>query len=149
MNLNINTNIRFATKEDYPVICSLLESGGLPLEGVKEYLSNFLILFQNDSLAGTIGLEIYSDKALLRSLAVNKDYRGKGYGLLLSQKIIELAKTKDISELYLLTESAKHFFEKLGFKKISRDEVDKQVQTSVEFCSVCPQSAVCMLLKLN
>lgn len=147
--LSIKDETRFATKEDYPVICSLLESAELPLEGVKEHLNNFILFFQNDLLVGTVGLEIYGDKALLRSLGLNKDHQGKGYGLFLSQKIIELAKTKEISELYLLTESAQHFFEKLGFEKISRNEVDKQVQTSVEFCSVCPQSTVCMLLKLN
>ncbi|MFQ5584750.1 MAG: GNAT family N-acetyltransferase, partial [Calditrichia bacterium] len=52
----------------------------MPEEGVRENLQNFFVLMNNGKLIGTVGLEIYGDKALLRSLAVASNYQGKGYG---------------------------------------------------------------------
>ena len=143
------TSIRNAGKTDYKQIKNLLQSVDLPLEGVYENLSNFLILFQDSKLIGTVGLEIYGEKALLRSLAVTEGQQGNGYGQKLCYSIIDKAKELNTSELYLLTENAEGFFASQGFKTISREKVDKSVKSSVEFQSVCPESATCMFLRVQ
>ena len=143
-----NLTIRNATPEDYTPIADLLKKVNLPVQGVEEHLDNFVVLVDNKSLIGTGGLEIYNDKALLRSLAIHPDYQKKGYGQQLYRYIIENARKQNITELYLLTETAERFFTAMGFKKISRELVNEQVKTSEEFRSVCPTSAACMRLTL-
>jgi len=143
-----NLAIRSATLADYASISILLKQVNLPTQGVKEYLDNFVVLKDGELLIGTGGLEIYGDKALLRSLAVHPDYQNKGLGKWIYQHILENAKNQNITELYLLTETAERFFTTVGFEKISRELVDERVKTSEEFRSVCPTTAACMRLKL-
>ncbi len=99
-------------------------------------------------LRGTVGLEIYNDKALLRSLAVAGAHQGQGFGQKLYFAIIEKAREHGIREIYLLTETAEKFFANQGFEKISRDSADVKVKESIEFRSACPETASCMLMKL-
>lgn len=141
--------IRPAAAEDLIGIQSLLTSVMLPVEGVEKHLADFLILSQEGKFIGTVGLEIYGDKALLRSLAITPQEHGNGYGIQLYQAIIRKAQERGISEIYLLTETAEKFFTARGFEKISRDVVDERVKASVEFQSACPASAACMRMKLR
>ena len=76
------------------------------------------------------------------------DYQNSGLGKRIYNQILENARHQNITELYLLTETAERFFTAMGFEKISREIVDEQVKTSEEFRSVCPDTAVCMRLKL-
>ena len=134
--------------EDIQAILDLLKKESLCVEGVEKHLNNFLSLYSNEILIGTVGLEIYGNKALLRSLAVDKLHQNKGYGKKLCSEIIEKARLENITELYLLTTTAPKFFETIGFVRIPRDSADENVKTSEEFLSLCPASAVCMMLKL-
>ena len=140
--------IQSAVIEDYTGIQSLLESVNLPIEGVQEHLDQFITLYEGEELVGVVGLEIYEDKAILRSLAVNRNRQGEGYGRLLTDKIIQQARNEKLSELYLLTETAETFFARFGFETISRDLVDSKVKTSIQFQYLCPESAPCMRLRL-
>jgi amino-acid N-acetyltransferase len=150
MNPNRHGNsysIRQAEETDYDLILNLLQTVDLPIEGVKENLNYFLLLFDDRQLIGTVGLEIYGEKALLRSLAITKERQGEGFGQRLYHRIIEKARELKISDLYLLTEGAEGFFASRGFKTISREIVDENVKSSIEFQAVCPESATCMFLK--
>jgi len=143
------TLMRNAGETDYEQIKSLLQSVDLPIEDVPQNINNYLMLFKGSQLIGTVGLEIYGEKALLRSLAVATAQQGNGYGQKLCHSIIERARELNIMELYLLTENAEVFFASQGFKIISRDKVDRKVKSSVEFQSVCPESATCMFLRVQ
>lgn len=138
-----------AQEENLPAIKSLLESVNLPFDGVKEHLTNFILLKKGNEVIGTIGLEIYHDKALLRSLAVASEYQRNGFGKKLYYTIIEKSRERRIRVIYLLTEIAEGFFAKEGFEKIARDLVDDAVKQSVEFRSACPASAVCLRLAVK
>lgn len=140
--------IRAADAKDYLPLLGLLKSVNLPTQGVKKHLQHFKVMVIDETLVGTVGLEIYGRKALLRSLAVVKEHQGKGYGNFLYQAILTEALQKNISELFLLTETAQTFFAARGFKAVSREQVDRRVKTSREFLEACPESAVCMHLKL-
>ena len=137
-----------ARKEDLPAIKALLESVNLPLQGVEAHFDNFILLKKEDVLRGTVGLEIYNDKALLRSLAVAGAHQGQGFGQKLYFAIIEKAREHGIRVIYLLTETAEKLFAKQGFEKISRNSVDTEVKESIEFRSACPEGASCMRLRL-
>jgi amino-acid N-acetyltransferase len=143
------TSIRDAGEMDYGQIKNLLQSVDLPLDGVSQNINNYLMLLEGRQLIGTVGLEIYEKKALLRSLAVATAQQGNGYGQKLCHSIIDRARKLNITELYLLTENAEGFFASHGFKIISREMVDRNVKSSVEFQSVCPESATCMILRIG
>jgi len=136
--------LRDARPNDLALIQTLLESLGLPKEGVMEHLEHFMVLMQSDRLIGTIGLEVYGKSALLRSLGVAEGFQSMGLGRRLCEAILEKAKSMNISEIYLLTETAEGFFRKYGFERIPREDVNRPVSDSVEFRSCCPVSASCM-----
>lgn len=142
------SRIRSANTGDYASILTLLEKVNLPTQGVKEHLDNFVILMDGEMLIGAGGLEIHGNKALLRSLAIHPDYQNRGWGKQIYRRLLENARLKNVTELYLLTETAETFFASAGFEKIPRELADEQVRTSEEFRSICPSTAVCMRLKL-
>jgi amino-acid N-acetyltransferase len=147
--MNTAMNTRNAAPADLSAIENLLQSAKLPLAGVREHLRNFIVLQNGEKLIGVVGLEVYGDKALLRSLAVAKEYQREGHGRFLYQAILEKARQQKIAELYLLTETAETFFAKQGFALIARESVDHKVKASIEFQSACPESAACMRLQLQ
>ena len=86
--------------------------------------------------------------ALLRSLAVDADYRNCGVATRLVGNIEDYAKSMDVDTLYLLTLTAETFFEKCGFRRIARDSAPAGIQETTEFKNLCPASAVCMVRHL-
>ncbi|MHA1924431.1 MAG: arsenic resistance N-acetyltransferase ArsN2 [Candidatus Thorarchaeota archaeon] len=130
-------------------ILSLLNDVDLPGEGVKDYISNFLTLKSKDDLDlttwGCVGLEIYGSSALLRSMAIAPEYQGKGLGTVLTEAIIEDARKKGISTLFLLTDTAEDFFRRFGFRIVERELIPEDVKTSIEFTKLCLEAPAMML----
>ena len=142
--------IRKASRADSEGICRLLEIVELPTDGVVEIVDHFLVWKSTlgeemePTIRGCIGLEVYGNNALLRSLAVHPIYQRQGIGTKLTHSVIQYARKLGINTLFLLTETAQGFFERHEFSVTSREEVPESVQQSVEFRYVCPSSAVCM-----
>ncbi|MFW9788925.1 MAG: arsenic resistance N-acetyltransferase ArsN2 [Candidatus Thorarchaeota archaeon] len=132
-----------AKDSDYASVVALLRETDLPPDHVELYMDNFLIIRrpeQSKQLVGSVGLEIYRDSALLRSLAVHSDFRGMGLGTRLVNAMIEFAKGRGIDRLFLLTDTAEKFFEKKGFVVVSRDQVPEDMKQSIEFTTLCTSS---------
>jgi amino-acid N-acetyltransferase len=109
----------------------------------------FLVYYNtHDVLVGSGGLEFYNNLALLRSLAVSPELRGQQVGKEIVSQLLEAAKQRGISEVYLLTQTASFFFQKMGFKPVARENVPDAIQKSSEFATVCPASADVLVLKL-
>ena len=121
-----------------------LEAHQLPIAGLSDHLSTTLVAKLNGIIVGSAGLEMYADGALLRSVAVTPHHQGQHLGRELTAAAIELARTMGAPALYLLTTTAERYFPKFGFERIQRSDVPPSVQTSVEFASACPASAVVM-----
>jgi amino-acid N-acetyltransferase len=105
--------------------------------------------FEGNVLVGTGGLEVYGDYGLLRSLSVKLGIRGKSVGSNLTEYLIEEAKLRKLKAIYLLTESARGFFQKHGFTDIPRDSVPEPLKVSSEFANVCPATATAMVLDIS
>ena len=147
----ITGKIRKALPTDLQDIFQLLEMNELPTVGVQQHLHQFLV-WENTTesqIGGCIGLEVYGQDALLRSLSVHPQHQGKGIGSHLLSSIIENAKMMNIKNLFLLTTTADMFFERHHFTGINRDAVSGGVKESVEFRSVCPSTAICMTRNLD
>ena len=141
--------IREAGKDDLKEIKSLLDNVYLPFVDIEKHLVHFLVLEENGNIIGTIGAEFYRDTVLLRSLAVDKGYQNKGYGKDLYNALISKIKKMNANKIYLLTETAEGFFNKLGFQKTARESAPPAIRQTYEFSTLCPNGAVCMVKNLN
>lgn len=113
------------------------------------WVENFVIAEdQNGSLVGVAGLEFYDKSGLVRSVAVDKHFRGQGYGRILVEAVVEKARARGLKMLYLLTDDANVYFERLGFRAVDRKDVDRAVKASVEFTEMC-ENATAMRKVLN
>lgn len=136
-----------ARQEDLSAILSLLARNGLPQDGLSDHLAAALVARDGEAVLGCAALELYGSAALLRSVCVEEALRGQGWGQRLTQAALELARQRGVARVFLLTETARDFFPRFGFRAVPRDEVDPAVQSSVEFTTACPQSAQAMLLE--
>jgi amino-acid N-acetyltransferase len=137
--------IRAATGGDLSAVRTLLAAAGLPLDGVEENFTDFIVAEDGESrIAGVIGIERYGASALLRSAAVAPSSRGTGLGSRLVKRILERASTSGVRDVYLLTTTAEEYFPRFGFTRAARTDVPDAVKASREFQGACPDTAVVM-----
>lgn len=140
-----------ASVADLSEILELLSAVELPLEGVKEHLNGFLIARSGGGcLVGCVGLERYGQLGLLRSAAVLPEYQGQWIGSKLIHRLLDNAVHDGITELVLLTATAKDYFQsKFGFQEKKRARYQKRLTESLEWNLPRCSTAVLMALKLN
>ncbi|MEM8569147.1 MAG: arsenic resistance N-acetyltransferase ArsN2 [Bacteroidota bacterium] len=127
----------------------ILSKSKLPTVDLNLSTQRFIGILSSDKLIGIGALELYGSSALLRSMAVIYSGQNKGIGTNLVTGLLDLARKNNVSELFLLTETAEKFFAKNGFSKINRSEVPAEILQTEEFKNLCPSTAVCMSLALN
>ncbi len=137
--------IRVARAADLAAATSLLRAAGLPVEDFSEDLiGNFLVASTGPSVVGCIGLEPLSNVGLLRSLAVDPDFRDGGVGRMLVGALEAHASRRGINELWLLTIDADGFFSRLGYRVQERDKAPAAIRRTAEFSLLCPDDAILM-----
>ena len=144
MNRAYQTTITRATTNQRQSIIQLLQSEKLPVDDLPASLDTFFVATEDDNVIGAIGLELYGDCGLLRSMVVDKEHRNKNIASGLVQRLESHAKTIGINCMYLLTETAPQYFERKGYQRTTRDEVPESLKASSEFSHVCPVSAIVM-----
>jgi len=136
--------IRKATRDDFPEVKELLTASKLPVEGVSENFSSFLVAEDKGMIAGAVGLERYGSAALLRSAVVAPANRSTGIGRQLVESLLQRARQDGIDELYLLTTTAEKYFPRFGFRATTRAAIPESVKASAEFRGACPDTAIVM-----
>lgn len=92
-------------------------------------LNEYWLALKDDEVVGTVGLLfIDSQNAILKSMMVQKDFRGSfGLSHLLLHKAIDCCIEKQVETIYLGTmtqfKAAQKFYQKNGFKEISEKEL--------------------------
>ena len=143
------TSVSPAASADLPEIVALLAAASLPIADLESTSHpEFLVARRERRVIGVVGLERFGDVGLLRSLVVNPGDRGRGLGLALTRALEQHAARSGLASLVLLTETARNFFQRLGYRVIARADAPQPVQTSSEFRLLCPDSAVCMSKRL-
>lgn len=137
-----------ARPEDEAEVVRLLQVCDLPTADVAEHLPHFFLARSDGALVGVAGLQPAGEAALLRSLAVVAEFRGQGIARALCARVAEHAAASGLPSLYLLTTTAAPFFAKLGFSKVERRAVPEAVQSTLEFTTLCPDSAVVLAKRL-
>lgn len=149
MNRVNSVTIQQARPGDLESVLALLDEVELPTEGVAEHFREFLVARDGSKLIGCIGQERYGDVTLLRSLAVSPNLQRSGLGKALTARLLEAALAAGVSEVVLLTTTAKDFFARqFGFAETARSDFDQTFASSPEWLLPRCSSAACMRLRL-
>lgn len=148
--LDVNrVTVRSATLIDRNAVRSLLSEADLPLDGLDDAYETAFVAEADTRIVGAIALEPHGDTALLRSAVVHPDWRGRGIGSDLTNRLIDEARARGVRTIFLLTLDAERFFGRHGFGTISRSAVPEAVLDSPEFRYACPSTATVMRRSLS
>lgn len=136
---------RAASRDDWPALAALLEECGLPVAGAEDHLESFVLAERAGTILGMAGLEIHERHGLLRSVAVRATERGSGLGRRLVEALVDLARSRGLETVSLLTTTADTYFPRFGFTRIDRSAVPEPVKRSAEFQGACPDTAIAMI----
>ncbi len=127
----------------------LLSESGLPIEDITaKHLQHFFSCGPGPDLEGLVGLELYGEVALLRSLVVAPNQRGSGLGSRLVEHAEHYARDRGVKSLYLLTMTAEAFFLRRGYARLPRENAPEAIQNTKEFSGICPLSSAFMVKNL-
>lgn len=132
-----------AAPSDLAPVRALLTRADLPLSGIEE-AEYLLVARVHGAVQGCAALELRGPHALLRSVAVAEPVRGSAVGTALVERALEEARLRGIEGVYLLTTTARPFFERLGFVVVPRGSAPPTIAGTTEFRDLCPASATLM-----
>jgi len=136
--------VETALAADLVPIRALLEISGLPTSDLEAGRPEFVVLRDEGTVVAAGALQHFGGTALLRSVVVAEHQRSRGLGQQVVRELERRARSQNIEQLVLLTESASEFFLRAGYRTIERSAAPLQLQQSAEFRSLCPSSAICM-----
>lgn len=145
----MNITIRPAEPANQMQVAELLQQVDLPTDDLPTGLPGFMVAFDGNRLVGSAGIEPYNSVGLLRSVAVNPNYRDHKLGRQLVDAVLKAAQQQGIREAYLITTTADQYFERYGFERVERTNVPTAVAVTQQFSQLCPSSAVIMKKTLS
>ena len=136
--------IRAARHRDLPSVCALLAGAGLPDEDIGAHLATLLVGERQRAIVAAGALEPLGATALLRSVVVAPRFRGRGWGLRMTVRLLDSAQRLGMDDVYLLTTTAADYFSALGFARVPRDSAPVALRSTRQFSALCPETAVLM-----
>jgi amino-acid N-acetyltransferase len=140
--------IQPGTADDLAEVGELLLRSGLAADDLDRIQGDLVVARTGSAVVGCAAVERHGAYGLLRSVAVDERFRRTGLGRRLVEAAIERASRRGLQALYLLTESAQHFFAKLAFEAVERSELPEPIQRSDQVTRQCPSHAQAMRLRL-
>ena len=91
-------------------------------------IRSYTIALKNEKVIGYGALHIHTKTlAEIRSLIIEKNHRGLGIGKKIVKELLQEAKNLKLRDVFTLTYE-KEFFERLGFKKIPKENLEKIIE---------------------
>jgi len=107
---------------------------------IYERIRDFWVIEKGKQIIGCGALKpMWKDLAEIRSVAIKERYQKKGYGKILIEKLIEEGKELGFKKVFVLTYKPE-YFEKFGFKKISKSKLPHKIWLD---CINCPKFPKC------
>jgi len=123
----------------------LLEAAQLPTADLTpEHCERFFYQGPPTAPTALVGLELFGNVALLRSLVVGPTNREAGVGSALLRHAESYARSTGVNTVYLLTTTAEAFFARRGYVRTARDSAPPAIKTTREFAGICPASSALM-----
>jgi HAD superfamily hydrolase (TIGR01457 family) len=148
---------RAAAEADLPAVRSLLESAGLSTAGLEGRVADTLVSgpsaapadASDRTLDATACLEVVDGYGIVRSVAVRASARASGLGTLAVAAAARGARARGVRHLTAFTETARAFFERLGFRAVDRADLPPPVGAGAQATEECARSAVAMVVELS
>ncbi len=142
----VQIRIREARPEDWDHVKTLLTEAGLvSLDGTAQFGPQYAVAEEPEgTIVGVAGYERYGSEILFRSVAVSQSHRSAGLGARLTADRLSHARQSGCSTAYLLTDTARGYWERHGFSVIERTTAPAPITRSVEWSHACPASAIPM-----
>lgn len=141
--------IRSALPSDRDALARLLEECRLPSAGAWDPQTRVWVAEVEGAVVGAAGLEGYDAVALLRSVATRPEWRGRGVAGALCREVLSTASREGVKSVFLLTETAESFFQRLGFECVPRGLADTRLLASAEFQGNTCSSATLMKREMS
>lgn len=142
-------DLRPAAEEDRAAVEALLRVNSLqPLDAGAQFGPQYVVAVCDGRIVGVAGVELHGDDGLLRSVAVEKEYRSLRLGTTMSENRLDWARDRGVRAMYLLTDTAAHYWNRFGFQPIGRHDAPEGIESSHEWTSGCPASSTAMRLVL-
>lgn len=129
-------------------LINFLQKVNLPTSDLPTDLSGYTLALDGEQIVGSAGMELFGNRGLLRSVAVADTHRNQQLGQLLFAAALNHARSHQVQQVFLITNSADQYFEKKGFQQLDRSDVPEEITQTKQFASLCPSSAVVMKLEL-
>ncbi len=139
--------VSIATAGALEEVKALLARCGLPTADIHDGIL-FVVARSGSELCGSAGAELFGRMALLRSVAVHPQWRGKGIGRSLCDDLIARLRAAGVQRAFLLTTDAQRFFATLRFSVLQRGSLPMEILGTAQFRELCPQTAVAMMRDL-
>ncbi|GAE31290.1 hypothetical protein [Halalkalibacter hemicellulosilyticus] len=126
--------VRKAKQEDLLKVQRLVAKAGLRDEGIEHIIEHFLIV-ENDAeqLIGTVGIEMYEEVGLLRSLVLQSPEWDAKLSLEFLQLTLKYAEEQKLKAVYLCAKATSALFHQLGFREVVKERIPKEIQESAHF----------------
>jgi len=110
------------------------------LRYIYDNLRNFFVaVSQQDQVLGCGALQVsWKDLAEVKSLAVRDDMKGRGLGKMLVRTCLDEAAELRVARVFALS-FVPEFFEKLGFRRIDKEELPHKVWSECIDCPLFPE----------
>ncbi|MGD9812119.1 MAG: arsenic resistance N-acetyltransferase ArsN2 [Sphingobium sp.] len=131
-----------------PDFKAALDAAKLPTDDLTDDGRSFFRIKRGDGTVGFGGYELHGENALLRSIVISPDLRGRGAGRFGTRLILKQAFEDGARRAYLLTETAAPFFEKLGFERIERADAPAEILATRQASALCASSAALLAKRL-
>lgn len=126
-----------------------LAKAKLPIDDIESPTLLFWRFETTDSIpVGFGGLEIYGEDALMRSIVILPPLRSRGLGTAVVGQLETEAAVLKCRAVWLLTDGASEFFDRLGYAKCDRAVVPQAIRESREFAQLCPETAEVLVKRL-
>ncbi|MTH54030.1 hypothetical protein GKZ89_11485 [Bacillus mangrovi] len=131
--------LKIAEPSDSGRLIEFVKEAGSNADGIPERIDQFVLMTDGgEKISACIGLEVYEENGLLRSLVVSKDL-DQAYILSLFRSVHEAGRKKNVKNYYLVAggQASIDFLEAVGFKRVPEDRLPKgmleseHVQTSL------------------
>ncbi|MBS7540018.1 arsenic resistance N-acetyltransferase ArsN2 [Ancylobacter lacus] len=125
-----------------PRLAKALREAGLPTQDLRASPGRFFAFRTlGGRLVGYGGYEAFGPEALLRSVLVRPEFRGRGAGRAMVRLLTGRAGEDGAERAWLLTQDAAGFFERLGFAPVAREAAPAAIRQTPQAASLCPASA--------
>jgi arsenate reductase len=131
-----------------PGLSAALAAAGLPIDDLGQPGRVFFRFHESEETVGFGGYEPFGSDVLLRSIVVLPPCRGQGFGQDIVALLARRARDSGARRAFLLTTTARSFFERLGFRVIERASAPAAILATREASALCPATAPLMMKAL-